>query len=317
MTALVALTLLTAAAYQAISEARDAKRFPPPGKLVDIDGRQMHIDCRGTGSPTIIVEQGLGAQPLSWAPVIEQLSAITTTCAYDRAGMGYSEPLDGPTRAVEVARRLGELLRRAGVTDPLVFVAWSAGGVYARQFQRQFPAKVAGMVLVDSTHEQQIQRLGEPEMPSVHPLYWDQYLAPLGWFRLTGQVQRRFENSPHARDIRDRLIALNLQSHLPRTLIAEGEGFRADLLVGRAPASLGDIPLIVLSEGKPDIPFMQERLAVWTGLQRELAGLSTRGRHVVAMQSGHFIHLTEPALIVDAARQVVGEVRNDAAKKLR
>ena len=165
------------------------------------------------------------------------------------------------------------------------------------------------MVLVDSTHEQQIQRMGEPADAGPNPLRFDPYLAAVGWIRLSGQVQERFANSPLPQPIRDRLIAINLKSHLPRTLIAEGDGLHADLLAGKAPPKLGSLPLIVLSEGKPDIPFMQEHLPTWLELHDELAHLSSSGKQIVATQSAHFIHRTEPDLIVDSVAQVVRAVR--------
>jgi pimeloyl-ACP methyl ester carboxylesterase len=183
--------------------------------------------------------------------------------------------------------------------------------MYVREYYRQFPARVKGMVLVDSSHEQQLQRLGDPDVGYSNPLRADRFLAPIGWIRLTGDVPRRFADSPLPASIRERLIAIHLKSHMPRAMVNEGDGMRADLEANRAPPSLGDLPLIVLSEGKPNIPFMQERLDTWFELQDELARLSTNGRHIVATQSAHAIHRTEPELIIDAVRQVVDAVRQN------
>jgi pimeloyl-ACP methyl ester carboxylesterase len=297
--------------YQAVAEARDDARHPPPGRLVDVDGYRMHIFCQGHGSPTVIVEQGIGAQSLGWAPLNERMSTITTGCAYDRAGMGYSEPLDHPTPAAEVARRLHALLGKAGIDGDIVLVGWSAGGMYSREYYRQFPGRVKGMVLVDSSHEQQLVRLGDPDVGYSNPLKVDRYLAPVGWIRLSGQVEERFANSPLPAPIRARLIALNLKSRLPRTMLAEGAGFRADLAANRTPPGLGDLPLVVISEGKPNFEFMRQRLQRWFELQDELAHLSTRGRHVVATGSAHAIHRTEPDLILNAVREVVTAARGE------
>jgi pimeloyl-ACP methyl ester carboxylesterase len=296
------------AIYQAAMEARDEARFPPPGRLVDVDGHRMHIFCEGSGTPTVIVEQGIGAQSLGWAPLNGRMSAITTVCAYDRAGMGYSDPLDHATPATEVARRLHALLGKIGIDD-IVLVGWSAGGMYSREYFRQFPERVKGMVLVDSSHEQQLSRMGDPDVGYFNPLKVDRFLVPIGWIRLTGRVEQRFANSPLPAPVRDRLVALNLKSHQPRTMLAEGAGFRADLTANRTPPSLGSLPLIVLSEGRPNIPFMQERIQTWFQLQDELAHLSTRGRHIVATESAHAIHRTEPDLIFNAVREVVAAAR--------
>jgi pimeloyl-ACP methyl ester carboxylesterase len=307
--ALVVVVPLAGWTCQQVMEARDDRRFPPPGKLVAVDGHRMHIHCQGHGAPAVIVEQGVGAQSLGWAPVNERLSTITTVCAYDRAGMGYSEPLDHPTPATEVARRLHALLEQTGLSDDIVLVGWSAGGMYSREYYRQFPAGVKGMVLVDSSHEQQLTRMGDPDVGYVNPLKMDRYLAPIGWIRLSGEIEERFAQSPLPLPIRERLIALNLKSRMPRTMLAEGDGFRADLTANRTPPSLGDLPLIVLSEGKPNIPFMQERIQTWFQLQEELAHLSTKGRHIVATQSAHAIHRTEPDLIFNAVQEVVMAAR--------
>jgi len=305
LAALVLAAPLLGWTYQTAMEARDDRRYPAPGRFVDVDGHRMHIFCQGRGSPTVIVEQGIGAQPLSWAPLNERMSEITTVCAYDRVGMGYSDPVDHATPAEEVARNLHKVLQQTGLTDDIVLVGWSAGGMYAREYYRQFPDRVKGMVLVDSSHEQQLYRMTIPDAGWSDSLEHDRYLAPFGWIRLTGEVQEQFAKSPLPAPIRERLIALKLKARLPRTMIAEGVGFRADLRAKKTPPSLGSLPLIVLSEGKPNDPFMQEHLQTWFELQEELAHLSTNGRHIVATESAHAIHRTQPELILSSVQQVV------------
>jgi pimeloyl-ACP methyl ester carboxylesterase len=156
---LLVIVLVVGRIYEVMMEARDDKRMPPPGQLFDVEGHLMHIHCQGQGSPTIVVEQGSGEQSLGWSEVIENMSRISRTCAYDRVGMGYSEPVGKPTSASDIAHNLERLLQAAEITDDLVLVGWSAGGIYQREFYRQFPERVKGMVLVDSAHEQQTQKL--------------------------------------------------------------------------------------------------------------------------------------------------------------
>src|SRR5688572_32522134 len=122
--------------------------------------------------------------------------------------MGYSEPVRGPISAAAIAQNLQKLLQAAEITDDLVLVGYSAGGIYQREFYRQFPERVKGMVLVDSAHEQQTQRLppaGGEE--SFNPLKFYQYLAPFGAVRLSGRVEEQFASSTFSAPIRDRLIA--------------------------------------------------------------------------------------------------------------
>ena len=96
---IVVVALIAGRVYQEISESRDLERYPPPGQMVDVDGHLMHIDCIGEGSPTVILELGVGSASVSWYDIHRRLSEITKTCAYDRPGLGYSEPIDQPKRA--------------------------------------------------------------------------------------------------------------------------------------------------------------------------------------------------------------------------
>ncbi len=128
--------------YQVISESQDLARFPAPGKLVNVGGHLMHIHCQGQGSPTVVVEQGLQGVSSAWEEIHQQIALVTKVCAYDRVGLGYSEPIDHPTRATEVAELLHKLLLGAEIEDDLVVVGWSAGGVYIREFHRLYPKKL-------------------------------------------------------------------------------------------------------------------------------------------------------------------------------
>lgn len=310
--ALAALVLAVGWSYQRIAEYRDDRRFPPPGELHTVDGRLMHIHCTGFGSPTIVIEQGIGGPSTEWNDINRRMSAISRVCAYDRAGMGYSEPARMPTLAVDVARNLHGLLQASGVDDGLVFVAWSAGGIYAKEYYRQFPARVRGMVLVDSPHEQALQLM--PPQPSnsdnLARLKRNYYLAQFGWLRLNGEIEAQYANSDLPEEDRRRLIAFFHKAHTFRTLFDEGVGLELDLARGASPPPLGDLPLVVIAEGKPRHPYMKENLALWHDLQRELATLSSNGRLVIAENSAHFIHRTEPDLILDAVTDVVDAARH-------
>jgi pimeloyl-ACP methyl ester carboxylesterase len=304
------VTLIAGFVYQTLAERRDDRRYPPPGELHAVNGHLMHIHCRGIGSPTVIVEQGIGGPSIDWNEINGQMSRLTRVCDYDRAGMGYSEPAYQPTRSVDVAANLHELLRAAKIDDDLIFVAWSAGGLYAKEYYRQFPARVKGFVLVDSSHEQTIQRM--PPQPSnqdnLDRLMRNYYLAQFGWLRVNGEIEQQYANVEPEED-RERLVAIFQKSHTYRTLVDEGVGLEQDLAKGVAPPKLGELPVIVIAEGKPRHPYMQANLGKWHELQRELAALSTDGRFVVAQNSAHFIHRTEPELILKSVSHVVDAVR--------
>src|SRR4051794_23263430 len=143
---------LLGAAYESVSEAADARAYPPPGQMVDVGGYRLHINCVGTGSPTVVIESGLGDWSASWSNAVQPRAANTTrVCTYDRAGMGYSEPGPLPRTATRFAEELHTLLQRADIPGPYVLTGHSSGGFTVRRFAAAYPAEVIGVVLIDST----------------------------------------------------------------------------------------------------------------------------------------------------------------------
>jgi pimeloyl-ACP methyl ester carboxylesterase len=119
----------------------------------------MRIYCIGTGSPTIVIESGLNSDSFGWYGVQRSLARITRVCAYDRPGLGFSGPRPRPRDAETIARQLHELLNQEGVARPIVALGWSAGGLYLREYARQFPSEIAGMALVESGIPRQLDVL--------------------------------------------------------------------------------------------------------------------------------------------------------------
>ncbi|MCX6024566.1 MAG: alpha/beta hydrolase, partial [Chloroflexi bacterium] len=130
--------LLLCAGYESVSEAADARTYPPPGQMVDVGGYRLHIHCIGAGGPTVVIDAGLGDWSASWGSWVQPDVAKTTrVCAYDRAGMGYSEPGPPPRSAEHFAQELHTLLHQGGVPGPYVLVGHSLGGLTARVFAHQ------------------------------------------------------------------------------------------------------------------------------------------------------------------------------------
>jgi len=149
--ALLSLVVLVAAGvvYQRIGLATDARRFPPPGRRIDIGGCRLHVDTRGTGAPAVVFEAGIAATSLSWSLVQPQIARLTTTVTYDRAWLGWSDPAHGPRDLRQVVQDLERLLDRAEVKGPIILAAHSYGALVARLYQASHPGNVAGMVLID------------------------------------------------------------------------------------------------------------------------------------------------------------------------
>jgi pimeloyl-ACP methyl ester carboxylesterase len=146
------LLLLAGAIYESLSEAADARAYPPPGQTVDVGGHRLHINCTGTGSPTVVIDAGLGDWSTSWGFVQPEVAKVTRVCTYDRAGMGWSEPGPLPRVASQFAKELHALLHNANIPGPYILVGHSLGGLPVRMFTHDYPSEVAGVVLIDSMH---------------------------------------------------------------------------------------------------------------------------------------------------------------------
>src|SRR5262245_17539919 len=289
----------------------------PPGQLIDLGGRRLHLNCSGTGSPSVIVENGGGGFSVEWALVQPQIAKFTRICAYDRAGYAWSDR--GPTTdgIEQIMDDLNLLFRKADIRSPYILVGASLGCIYARAYQRRFPEQVAGLVFVDGTHDEGVSLMvgGKPKPISALsaealPDAYKEY------------VQLAPKPKPGAADGHplDRLPAeLQKARHwalaklidevglLPAGLIA-AESWRQEFTALRQQRlaqthPLGDLPLRVLerSEGASE---------AWHAQQAQLAGLSSTGKLIKAEGSGHMIHLYRPDLVVQAIREVIAASRS-------
>jgi pimeloyl-ACP methyl ester carboxylesterase len=149
--AICAFLLLSLSVWNLAAASWQHKRNSVPGSFYTVDGQQMHMECSGAGSPTVILEAAASAAWSEWRKVEPQLSQQTRVCSYDRAGHGWSEPRKGPRDAESIVRELHSLLDQAGVKPPLVLVGHSAGGLYVREYAREFPSEVVGVALIESS----------------------------------------------------------------------------------------------------------------------------------------------------------------------
>ncbi len=158
--AIIIILPLSGVLYQAIATQVDIRTYPPPGQLVDIGGYRLHLYCQGEntgGRPTVILETGLGGSATSsdWAWILPQVAKVTRVCAYDRAGLGWSDPGPQPRDAQHIAAELHTLLQNSHTPGPYVLAGWSFGGLYVRTYVNQYPGEVAGLVLIDSSSPEQ------------------------------------------------------------------------------------------------------------------------------------------------------------------
>lgn len=302
----IAVALVVGALYQIITTRVDAAKYLPPGQIVEVNGRKMHVNCTGQGSPTVILESGLGGGSLDWSLAQPEVAKFARVCSYDRAGIVWSSAGGGRRDADQITSELRETLEAAHLAPPYVLVGHSIGGVYVQSFAARYSADVAGVVLVDSSHHDQLARI--PGIPAFVPVLL-KVAAPIGVARVVNQVVTTHPNlSPEVNAER-----AGLYSHT-QTVFAfadEMASIRESLDELRAsPMRLGAKPLIVLSRGLSD-GASEETEAAWRTLQNELVVSSSSGEHVIAANSGHYIQFFEPDLVVDAIRRIIRSVENN------
>lgn len=298
--------LLVGTIYESIAEAADAKAYPPPGQLVDVGGHRLHLYCTGTGSPTVVIDAGLGDWSTSWSFVQQEVAKTTRVCTYDRAGLGWSESGPLPRDAKQHAKELHALLQNAGVPGPFVMVGHSLGGLDVRIFAHDYSSEVAGVVLVDSMSPSQITQspATESSEPQSQPFSIQATLARFGVARVV--VKLLSGVIPTMPPGQEAYYPLYVRPQNFQTTDNEYQGVPDSGAQAAAVTTFGDLPLIVLTAGLNDNPG-------WPEWQSELLQLSSNSQQMIAENSGHTVQLDEPQMAVDAILQMVGASRNAGA----
>jgi pimeloyl-ACP methyl ester carboxylesterase len=156
--ALVALAAGAGTTYNAVSTHHFRARHAAPGSLYVIEGYKMHLHCSGEGSPTIVLDAGLGNDSLIWTKVQPELSKATRVCSYDRAGFGWSDPQPGPRDADPIVQELHQLLTEAGISGSIVLMGHSIAGLYIRAYAARYPHNLSGLVFIDGSTPLQVDR---------------------------------------------------------------------------------------------------------------------------------------------------------------
>lgn len=268
--------------YESIMQIGDAERFPPPGQMVDVDGYQMHIYCVGEGSPAVILESGSGGFSVQQIAFQEHLQEDTRVCAYDRAGMGWSEPRPETRTAWQIAHELHTLLTDADIQAPYVLVGPSIGGLFVRAFAAEYPEETAGLVLLDPTYEGHLA-----DTQGIPPgLYI--FFGRIGTFRLFAASMCP-TCSPEGTAA---MGALRGRATPWETQAAEWEALQspheiADMYerLGQ-PGILGDTPLVVIAANQSGVPLEQAEADYRLGIEEEKAAmvaLSTNYRYYIVI----------------------------------
>jgi pimeloyl-ACP methyl ester carboxylesterase len=306
----------------------------PPGRLVDVGGFRLHIRCDGTGTPAVVFDAALGGSSISWTLVQPAIAHVAQACTYDRAGFGWSDAGPMPRTAARAAAELRDLLHRAGVPPPYLLVGHSFGGLVMRIFATRYRSETCGLVLVDPAHPEDWVKPAPKEQRQIdrglrlcrHGALATRFglarivaalvsFGALGPARaLVGLVSR----GGFTRD--DEAILAPIWKLPPATrpplryfwtqrkfFDALGSQIQsictsaAEVLDASA-AGYGDLPLVTISSTNPGEYCLRQ--------QEALARLSNRGEHIIAPNSGHWVPLDEPEIVIDSILRMVSTVRH-------
>jgi len=317
----LALLITLATSVQLHSQGSASPGYPPPGRLVDIGGRKLHLLCSGAGSPTVILAAGGGAFSIDWALVQPKVAGTTRVCSYDRAGLGWSDPGPAEETVEETISDLHRLLESAGEKGPFILVGASVSGIFIRAYQHVFPEEVAGLVFANSSHRigmnvkgktGLIWDLSEDELRSAFPLPpsatkrpapthegdpFDRLPPDLQKVRLWLDV-RLWEKSDPAKAGPESLLSWRMEflREFREQETAPGQG-----------PPLGSLPVVVLASDSNATDPERKRSQM-----NGLVLLSSNAVHIVATGSGHEIHLYQPDVVVQALVRCVLAIRNGA-----
>jgi pimeloyl-ACP methyl ester carboxylesterase len=316
---LVALVVL-GVAYQTVATALDKGAYAPRGQLYNVNGHQIHMVCMGQGSPAVILQAGLSAESLWWHRIQTVLSQHTRVCAYDRPGLGWSEPTSGPRDALTIVGELHALLGQAGISTPYVMAGHSYGAIWTRIYAAKYPREVAGIVLVDSglVIPQQFASQGEYDQwktsnDAVQALVWA--TSRLGIVRLTGTGD--FTSWGYLPEIVPELVALRSSNQVFDTTYAEQIPVMRALTEASASAkNLGNLPMVVLWAS--ETATMMEHIPALNALHDELATYSSNSltRTIAGSSHGSILANEQHARQVsDSILEVIEAARTGKALK--
>jgi pimeloyl-ACP methyl ester carboxylesterase len=331
-----AITMLGTSAASA-QVASTTPPFPAPGRLIDIGGWRLHLNCTGEAKsqqPTVILEAGIGDFSVEWSLVQPSVAKFARVCSYDRADDGWSDYGPSPRTMHQIVYEVHTLLAKAGERPPYVLVGHSYGGWLVRLYTATYPSDVRGMVLVEAGADDPVRVLGDgkprraselvtgkpiPEVKTSNPVI-EAEIPPDVMSQLRGaalQYGPRANEAPRNKLPADAQQMRTWAYSQPKHWAQGFNPFEADELAGlraeraKTESPYGDLPLIVLTRGISDSDgpdskaFEEEHRRDHSAVTK----LSRNGKLIVATHSGHHVQIDEPELVISAIREVVSATR--------
>jgi pimeloyl-ACP methyl ester carboxylesterase len=303
-------------AYNAIAIYHFWAANQPPGDFYSVNGHRMHIICTGSGSPTIVLESGLGNDALIWGGVQPILSKTTRVCSYDRAGFGWSDALPAPRDADHIAAELHGLLLQAKVTGPIVLMGHSIAGIYIRDYATRYPENLVGLVFVDgSTPLQDENPVMKAAASKVPPLWALELLIKsafsTGIPRLMGQCSKPINGfDAHAGKLQMEDVC---QAHVS-PIFDEMDSVNRSGHETAHSGPYGSLPILIFSRDTNGLAAStpEDSQDPWNQMQEDLKKLSTRSRRIIAKGSTHYIHIDRAELIEKEVPLFIEQIRGTA-----
>jgi pimeloyl-ACP methyl ester carboxylesterase len=329
--AIVALVVLTGWVYQQLGTARDRKRYPAPGDLVELKGRSLHLLSMGQGSPAVVFESGLMSTVLSWGDIQAEIAKDARAVSYDRAGLGWSDPGPAPRDAGQIVNELHQLLEQAHVSPPFILVGHSFGGLTTRLFAARYPEEVAGLVLIDpvvpvewnpaTEHNQKRIRTGAKILRRATVLSRLGVIRFVSWLLRVGAkplaeplVRLMSKGAPKGDGTSSSPLFWNLppseramapvfwvQPKFTDTIASQLENLPSSAAQVAAAEDLKDVAVTIISAANTPAKRKAEHIAT--------AETSSCGKHLTARRSGHWVVTDEPEVVLQAIREVIERTR--------
>jgi pimeloyl-ACP methyl ester carboxylesterase len=314
------LGLAASASFNALALLR-FRAVNPPGNLVLVNGHRMHLNCTGSGSPTIILDAGLGSDALIWGGVQPRIAKTTRVCSYDRAGFGWSDPQPGPRDADHIAAELHQLLAQAKIDGPFVLMGHSIAGIYIRDYAAHYPEDVAGLILVDASTPLQdenpaLQAAGETGRARQASILMLRSAAVAGLPRVAGTCARPM---PRFDALAGQLLAEDLCYPQFNSISEELASFNASGHETVHTGPFGALPVLIfsqdparaLSQKHPSRELAAMEIA-WGAMQEDLKKLSTRSRRIIARGSTHAVQIDRADLLEKEVPLFIEQIRGAA-----
>lgn len=290
------LLLLVGFVYQSYKSYVDSSSFEKSGEMLDVGGYSLYVEDSGSGKVNVIFDSGMGDDLSVWNKVANKVSKFSRVITYDRAGLGWSEESPKKRDSKAIIEELHSILEQKNLTGPIVLVGHSFGGVNMQLYALTYPEDISALVLVDSAHEDQINRMPRTGLFQKYVFKFGMLAAPFGLPRLylsniSPEERAKKSTTKH------QYTSLDEASYFPQSL---------NQLDTQNP-NYGDLPLVVIARNQPssEIQNKNTKHYIWAGLQESLASRSTDSTLIFTGERQHSIHKVQPEIVIEAIQTLV------------